>query len=277
LLFHKWVSEQLGYPPRTLHANIDYLFRWCTRILAAAEAKRQERRLKQAEKQRAAFAADDMPVPGENPELEKEVAALLADATGKSPSPEIVRLVVRRVQTVLRLENKRKNLVGEGFEDVLKAILSHVVDSARWEIQCRKTLHDLPGFREPPQREKPRTVDLAIVDGTTGRRILGSVKWSVRADREEQFGVDYEAYSRNESAGERFDFVFITNEFDAARLVSACDRRYMAQPLFSVVVHVQPDPLMLIHGESTRGAARRLQECMESGRLLALKDWVATL
>ena len=52
-------------------------------------------------------------------------------------------------------------------------------------------------------------------------RILVTAKWSVRADREEQFMSDFQAYERLESAGRDFGYVLITNEFDAARLRAA--------------------------------------------------------
>jgi hypothetical protein len=55
-------------------------------------------------------------------------------------------------------------------------------------------------------------------------RTLVTAKWSVRADREEQFMSDFQAYERLESAGRDFGYVLITNEFDAARLRAACER-----------------------------------------------------
>jgi hypothetical protein len=48
-------------------------------------------------------------------------------------------------------------------------------------------------------------------------RTFVTAKWSVRADREEQFMGDFQAYERLESAGPDFGYVLITNEFDAAR------------------------------------------------------------
>jgi hypothetical protein len=48
-------------------------------------------------------------------------------------------------------------------------------------------------------------------------RTLVTAKWSIRADREEQFMSDFQTYERLESAGEDFAYLLITNEFDAAR------------------------------------------------------------
>jgi len=52
--------------------------------------------------------------------------------------------------------------------------------------------------------------------------------------REEQFGVDFEAYARLEEAGQNFEYVLVTNEFDAARLSAACERRRPAKRDFPI-------------------------------------------
>ena len=143
-------------------------------------------------------------------------------------------------------------------------------------MRTRPLLHDLPGFRPPPAREKPRRVDLAVLT-PDGRRVLTTVKWSVRADREEQFAVDFDAYARFDDRGEDFRFTLITNEFDAARLVAACDRRAQNAHLFSEVVHVNPAGLLAAYGDKRRGAAARLDELVSSGRLVSLGSWVESL
>lgn len=119
-------------------------------------------------------------------------------------------------------------------------------------------------------------MDLAIVSAQH-RRILVSAKWSIRADREEQFGVDFDAYARLEDAGRDFDFVLITNEFDAARLTAACDRRTHNAALFSAVVHVNPLGPMSAYGKELRRSAGRLAELVESGRLTSLDMWLRSL
>ena len=145
-----------------------------------------------------------------------------------------------RIHQHTRLDNKRKNLVGEGFEDVLE-VLIHLLPASnvRW-VGTRSRLHDIPGFYEPPGGEKPRTVDLAIVREPGGRRSLVTAKWSIRADREEQFVSDFTSYARLERAGQSFDYVLVTNEFDPARLVAAAERQREGNPLFTNVVHVSP-------------------------------------
>jgi len=277
LAFHKWLSDHLGCEPSSLHREIDLLFRKGTRILAVSEAREMVKRALEAEKQRAPFAAHGMPEPGTDPDLEEDVSSILATHYGKPASPETVHAVVGMVRSRLALEHKRKNLVGEGFEDVLAEVIRRSDAAAHWEVHCRKVLHELPGFREPPKGEKPRTVDLALVHKTARQRILASVKWSVRADREEQFGVDYDAYARNEASGEPFGFMFVTNEFDAARLVSACSRRHFAQPLFAGIIHVNPDGLLAVYGAEAQRSAGTLLRLLTEGRVVSLEQWLQTL
>jgi hypothetical protein len=184
--------------------------------------------------------------------------------------------VTRRVRAYFGQENKRKNLVGEGFEDVLAALITRLCVEPAATVLARPLLHDIPGFRSPPHGEKPRRVDLAVVTGS-GRRTLVSAKWSVRADREEQFGVDFETYARLEEAGQDFDFVLVTNEFDAARLVAACDRRRPGASLFSRVVHVNPQGPLATYGNDVRRSAARLPDLIESSRITSLGEWIGQL
>jgi hypothetical protein len=100
----------------------------------------------------------------------------------------------------------------------------------------------------------------------------------VRADREEQFGVDFEAYARLEDAGRDFEFVLVTNEFDAARLLAACERRSQNAPLFTKVVHVNLDGPRAAYGtDGLRGAALGLDELVADGRLVSLREWLRDL
>lgn len=55
-------------------------------------------------------------------------------------------------------------------------------------------------------------------------RTLVTAKWSVRADREKQFITDFTDYVAAESDRKPFEYVFVTNEFDPARLMRACEQ-----------------------------------------------------
>jgi len=106
---------------------------------------------------------------------------------------------------------------------------------------------------------------------------MESGKWSVREDREEQFGVDFEAYARLEELGRDFEFVLVTNEFDAARLSAACERRRQNAALFTSVVHVNPQGPLAAYGPERRRSAKKLAEHVESGRLMSLEAWLSQL
>jgi hypothetical protein len=276
LAFHDWLATAMGVPPHQVGTDIDWLFRRCTERLVVIAAKHQMRRAPLAEAQRKAYQGRDLPQPGEDPVFDAMIREELGGWLSSDPPPDAFRRLGQRIQTYFGLENKRKNLVGEGFEDVLAAIVRRLPGSSSLPVFSRPVLHTLPGFRPPPGVEKPRKVDLAVVrpDQT---RILVSAKWSVRADREEQFGVDFDAYARLEDLGRDFDFVLVTNEFDAARLAAACDRRRQNAFLFNAVVHVNPAGPIAAYGSTGRGSASRLPEHIESGRLISLEQWLQRL
>lgn len=275
LAFHDWVARSLRVEPIELGAGIDWLFKRATERLATLLDRQQKLRVQQAAKQRAPYADRIFPEPGQNPLLEGILLQGLGPYMSAPPSDEMRRLV-QRIQAYFGEENKRKNLVGEGFEDVLSALIRHAPGLEDLIVSTRPALHLLPGFRRPPVNEKPRKVDLALI-GAGGRRTLVSAKWSVRADREEQFGVDFETYSRLEDAGEDFDFVLVTNEFDPARLVAACERRRPNGALFSSVVHVNADGPLAAYGDNPRRSAAQVLQHIAAGRLISLESWLTSL
>lgn len=275
LAFHGWVSSELGAEPGQLGSQIDWLFSKGTERLAGVLARQQSERAELAKEQRAPYEGQGFPEPGEDPALEALIREELAGWYSQPPA-EGLRRLAQRIRTYLAQENKRKNLVGEGFEDSLAEVIKRVPGGEALKVETRPLLHSLPGFRPPPGTEKPRKVDLAVI-GPAARRVLVSAKWSVRADREEQFAVDFDAYARLEDAGRDFDFVLVTNEFDAARLVAACERRRQNAALFTSVVHVNPAGPLTAYGEGRRGAAQRLAQHAESGRLTSLERWLSTL
>ncbi len=276
LAFHDWVSKALGTGPAELAAIVDHLFRTGTIRLAKVMVRQGHDRALLAAEQRRPYEGRGFPEPGDNPELEALIRGELGEWFSREPSPEAMRRLTQRVGTFLGQENKRKNLVGEGFEDVLGAIVNRLAGASALGVHTRAVLDSLPGFRTPRESEKPRKVDLAVI-GPGDRRILASVKWSVRADREEQFGVDFDTYARLEDLGRNFDFVLVTNEFDAARLVAACERRSQNASLFSAVVHVNPQGVLAAYGDKVRSSAKWLVDHVNSGRLSSLQQWLETI
>ena len=272
LRFHRWVAASLAAAPEDLRSEIDWLFKRVSRDLAAgASAGRQER----ASNQRA--RTPGMPEPGRDPELENLILGALAPWLQEPPPPSAMRELTDRIHQHTRLENKRKNLVGEGFEDVLAVLIRLLPASNTRLVRARCPLHDIPGFYEPRDREKPRIVDLAIVRDPAGRRSLVTAKWSIRADREEQFVSDCASYVHLERAGQPFDYVLITNEFDPARLVAAAERQREGNPLFTNVVHVSTDALKTVYGNGPSRSFARALGHVQSGRIVSLGDWLSGL
>lgn len=276
LAFHDWVSGALGTTPAALSTEIDWLFSRGTEKLAALLAMRQTTRAALAAEQRAQYQGRGFPEPGEDPAFEALVREELAAWFSDPPPPDAMHRLTQRIRAYFTQENKRKNLVGEGFEDVLAFLIRRLPGGSGLKISTRPPLETLPGFRLPPGNEKQRKVDVAIV-GPGDRRVLVTAKWSVRADREEQFGVDFEAYARLEDQGRDFEFVLITNEFDAARLAAACERRRQNAALFTSVVHVNPAGPLAAYGPELRRSAKRLSDHVASGRLMSLQGWLSQL
>jgi len=276
LAFHAWVAGELGVGADELGRHIDWLFREATARLAAAAVAQQAARAEAAAAQREPWAGYGLPEPGDDPELRQILERVMDPDPLRRPGEELVRQVMEEIRSYFGNEQRRKNLLGEGFEDVLAALLGRLPGGGPEAVHTRRLLHEIPGFRPPPGAEKPRRVDLGVVR-PGGRRALVSAKWSVRADREEQFGVDFDTYARLEGTGEDFDFALVTNEFDAARLVSACDRRAPGRRLFDQVVHVNPEGVLAVYEGASRGAAERLPELVSSGRITSLGEWLSGL
>jgi hypothetical protein len=272
LAFHDWVSSALGVTPADLGDTMDWLFREAVKDLATrAAASRTSAYLQQ----RAPYADRGFPEPGEDPELAGIIRESLENWISPDPPEEVFRLLTRRINTYVTQENKRKNLVGEGFEDVIAAVIRRLPLSGEMEVRSRALLHELPGFHPPPPNEKAKRVDIALL--RPHGRTLVSAKWSIRADREEQFHSDFEAYARLESAGQDFGYTLVTNEFDAARLKAACERRRQNAPLFTRVVHINPDGVLAAYSDAGRGSAAIVRTHVESGRLLSLQQWLRLL
>lgn len=272
LAFHDWVAGQLAVSPATLAEEIDWLFRAAVKDLAMRVISD---RSASYEKQRLPYTGRGFPEPGEDPELAAMVQESLRNWLNPDPPANIISGLTRRIHTYLSQENKRKNLVGEGFEDVIAAVLSRLNLGRPLELRTRASIHDLPGFHRPPPTEKTKKVDLTLI--RDGMRTLVTAKWSIRADREEQFMSDFQTYERLESAGEDFAYVLITNEFDAARLRAACERRRQNAPLFTHVIHINPEAVNVVYRDSHSDGALAMRDHIANGRLMSFSAWLSQL
>lgn len=285
LAFHAWVAEQLGVAPSELHVEIDRLFRSALPTLAHVEV---ETRRAAATKHLSLYEGTAMPLPGDDADLVAMVTDVLRPVlTQDSLDTERSRVLVERIYAHFAQENKRKNLLGRGFEDTLKALVERLPGNGQWEIHTRVPFGEIPGFTPHSSLLQRAEIDLALWEKhVAGRRILVSAKWSVRADRERQFDSDFDDYS-NANGGGPFEYALITNEFDAARLHAACTKVRGNQYLFTDVVHVQPEGVLIAYGKEAeavalprgsaatgRRRAHELREHLSSGRLIPLETWL---
>ncbi len=280
LAFHDWVSTALGTSPGELARRIDWLFLRAAQDLAAHVLKRAAKVAAHAEHQRKPYHGRGFPRPGEDPELVAIVKDTLGPHFGSEPPPEAWAQLVQRVRQYLALGNKRKNLVGEGFEDVIAQIIRRSCRRSDMQVVARRALHELPGFNRARAGDKANKVDVAVICPSV--RILVTAKWSVRADREKQFITDFTDYVNAESHRKPFEYVFVTNEFDPARLMRACEQLVGNSLMFTHVVHISTDAIKATYGPTDAGhdeaaSMQRVLRHIENGRLISLGQWLDKL
>ena len=275
LAFHEWVAKQLGAPPGGLADSLDWLFRRATLDLAKHLLERQAAILAKAQGQRGPYEGQGFPEPGEDPELVSIVQSVLGEYFSAQPPEEKWRELVQRVRQHVTLENKRKNLVGEGFEDVVASVLRRSSSASGLDVAVRRLLQTVPGFENERKGDKPNKVDVVVLDPNVGRRTLVTAKWSIRADREKQFQTEFSNYVAAKSDLKPFDYVLVTNEFDPARLVRACEQTAANNYMFTDVVHINTDAVRATYGPSPEDSMKKVIEYIGEGRLLGLGDWIA--
>jgi hypothetical protein len=281
LAFHDWACTELGTAPAGLAQEIDWLFIKACADLASAMLRREARLTQAAGKQRDGYEGRGFPEPGADPELAAIIRGAIAGYLAKDPPEEVWHDVTQKVRQYLAVQNKRKNLVGEGFEDVLAQTVRRACKVPHDQVFTRGLLYEIPGFNRAKSGGKENKVDVAIV--RPSMRTIVTAKWSVRADREKQFPTEYEEYCNAESANQKFQYVFVTNEFDPARLMRACEVLFRNNLMFDHVVHINTDGIRAAYGElpaaggRTVDSRRRVIEHIDSCRLISLERWLSTL
>ncbi|MBK1732759.1 hypothetical protein [Thiococcus pfennigii] len=275
LAFHDWVSASLRATPHGVADEIDWLFKRATDDLAKEVLSKAARTAAAASRQRENYEGRGFPKPGEDPDLVSIAKDVLKDYIQEDPPENVWLEFVQKVRQHVTLENKRKNLVGEGFEDVLAHVIGRACPGGDVQVMARKLLQEIPGFARAKRADKPNKIDLAVL--RPGMRTIVSVKWSVRADREKQFAAEFSEYVTAESEGKPFEYVFVTNEFDPARLMRACEKLASNAYMFSHVVHVNTDAVRATYGDAREETMRRVLRYIEDGRLISLEQWLKIL
>ena len=277
LRFHDWLTTSFGLGPLTLGEELDWLFRHVSEDYAKFMVEQYKRLLARAVVQRQPYEGRDFPVPGDDPSIVAIIRDVLGSHLTGEPTHEQWRRLTTRIRDFIASENKRKNIVGEGFEDVLAAIVRRADSEGVLEVKPRRLLHAIPGFANQTEGAKKNKVDLAVVRPANGRRTLVTVKWSTRADREEQFTADFTKYLQARSQNVPFDYVLVTNEFDPARLKRACELSAANNWMLTHVVHICPDALRAVYGDQPEATMLEVIQYIESGRIMSLDVWLASL
>jgi len=277
LRFHDWVATSLGCAPVEVANHIDWLFRHVADDYANFMVRRYQQLLARAEQQRAPFADREFPQPGDDPEMVALIKHELRDHLAGEPSAEQWRRLTIRIRDLVSVENKRKNIVGEGFEDALAKLIERADGQNRLSAFPRRVLHEIPGFSNRKANEKTVKVDLALIRASDQHRIMITAKWSTRADREEQIKTDHQKYIAAESLSRPFEYVMVTNEFDPARLKRACEWTSGNGMMLHRVVHISPAALRAVYGESPEDTMAEVVAFIDAGRIISVDDWVEQL
>jgi hypothetical protein len=277
LRFHSWLAEKFDVEPRQLGERIDWLFKRTASDYALYMVKQYQNLVRRAMAQRAPFTGRSMPEPGEDPAIVSIIREVLGVRLVGEPTPDEWRQMTSRIRELIAVENKRKNLVGEGFEDVLASVARSFDRDGLLNVRARPLLQDIPGFANTRVGDKANRVDLAVVRKADGRRTIVTAKWSIRADREKQFPAEFGSYVTAKSDMEPFDYVLLTNEFDPARLVRACQMTTSNAYMFSTVVHVNPDALRAVYGDSPEPTMQKALGYIATGRLKGFDAWLDSL
>lgn len=276
--FTELLCQRFGVSRAELGDQVDYLFRGCVQemlehenISAEAGASAAAQLAEQEETEAAGVDLDESA-------FLADIIGLLQDA-GFSPERASVlgREIDQRAKTFFTLGNKRQNVLGEGFEDLLTLLLQRIANVPAERIRVRTNVADLPGFRKAApvpglrgRTERLPKPDIAIVDEAHTYAIV-TAKRSMRQDREMQFAREYSAYSRMKVQNQDIEFFLVTNEFDVARL----DNVARSQPgnvggyLFHTIYHVNAELLRETQGNQVGSVGGWIQ----AGKIASLEDF----
>ncbi len=215
-------------------------------------------------------------------ELESELTAeitteLVAAGVVEPAAGQLARRIELKARHFFTIGNKRKNALGEGFEDLVELLLTMVAGIPPEQVKTRLPVSQMPGFRRAPPRvrggrvpREPRP-DIAVIEGNV-THVIATAKWSLRQDRETQLASEYQAFQMNKTQPTELRYALITNEFDLARLRNVC----AAMPggeggyIFHNVYHVCLPLLRATHGERFNP----LQPYVQLGKLGSLSDFL---
>jgi hypothetical protein len=136
----------------------------------------------------------------------------------------------------------------------------------------RQKVDSLPGFRQAHSRERVDAPDIAVAMNNQ-TRVLASVKWSLRQDRQKQLSDELDGYVHLLSQKSFPRYVLVTNEYDPGRLINANALNRRDQRI-SCIYHINPDFLRsVLSGQKWE----ELQPLVTEGRLRSIGDFIKDL
>ena len=259
LLCKRWKISQKDLP-----ARIDILFKGCM-----AELKRRNEETGEIDSETESELISDIQAQLRNEGIKYDRSLALARK---------IELLSRDFFTG---GNRRKNALGEGFEDLLLILWQRVSHISLAKLPLRTPVSGLPGFRRAAPRNKgdPRKrephPDIAIVEGEI-THVIATAKWSMRQDRETQFQSEYNSFQMNKTQTTELTYALITNEFDIARLknvVNAEPGRDRGGYIFHNVYHICLPLLRETHGERFK----EIEPWVGTGKLRSLDNFLVEM
>ena len=288
LAFHQWLASTLRSTPLEIGKQLDWLFQKALEDYLRSRASEQQAQKDKGAQQRAVYPGQSFPLPGADPEIERIIGDALKPFLTLQPPIEAYDSIADNLREYWKQENKRKNLLGEGFEDVLAATVNAACGGTK--ARTRISIADVTGFHALGAKDKATKVDLVIENPKWPRPALVNVKWSIRADREDQLWDDFKEYVRFDRDQSGFDHYLITNEFDPARLNAVCDRREANNFIFKHVVHINTEGVLAAYGPQSAAqtekllekpqrdsSMERIRQQVQQARLIGLSKWLTAL
>ena len=205
-------------------------------------------------------------------ELAAEMMLILQERTNleQEAAHDLGCYLTERARRYFTVERKRQNVLGEGYEDVLHHLLVQVAGVDESLLKVRKRANMLPGFQGKTERDRIEAPDLAIVVGDE-TRVLATVKWSLRQDRQKQLSDEIDGYVDLLSQ-ERFPFyTLVTNEYDPGRLANTAGLERRGQHI-DCIYHTSLDVLLEVLADHPKVADLRV--LIEKGTLRSLEAFL---
>lgn len=210
-------------------------------------------------------------------ELIAEVTDLLTRRAGldDAAAAKLARDIVDRAQFHLTFGSNRQNVLGEGFEDLLRLLAVRVAGVPPEKIILRRKANELPGFQGTPEQvRRIESPDIVIIEG--GRTaLLSTVKWSLRHDRQKQLSDELDCYVQLLSQEGFPEYVLVTNEYDPGRLKNSSNLSSRGKTV-DRIYHVNPELLVEVLSDVPSSAAE-VRELIDTGRLLSLEAFLKNL